>query len=296
MEDSQPATPLLNHSALQPRRWQFPNAHAITRKPVPRPDTQPSRVRSTIDYEEARISNADDTSTPDYRPVSAGHPGQSHTFHEQDGRFSSEIGRRTIPKSTGTGRLRHITLVCLLLVLPLYGVTTALLVVIYHNRLPDPRPDSSSDSCSGIVVGYGASQLTSLSTWISTVATLLAPAFMSLISYPVARSMTRHSETDSRLPSPYQTGLLIELLGGSVVALWNSLSYSFSRRRARMSPLLYLSYAGLLCGVLFGVLTQLADFWLHRATYSILYTVSQPVAAAQYGRKLSSYCDELLPE
>ena len=75
-----------------------------------------------------------------------------------------------------------------------------------------------------------------------------------------------------------------------MISLWGSLSYMCSRRRARVSPLLYYSYVGLLCGVLFGVLTQLADFWLHRATHSILYTVSRPTEVAPYGRQLSSYC------
>lgn len=69
-----------------------------------------------------------------------------------------------------------------------------------------------------------------------------------------------------------------------------SLTYMVSRKRAGVSPLLYFGYAGLLCGVFFGVLTQLADFWLHRATYSILYAVSRPTDPAPYGRRLSSYC------
>ncbi len=191
-----------------------------------------------------------------------------------------------------TGRLPHIALLCALLVLPLCGVTIALVVIVYQNLLPPSRL-ASSQPCAGLVVNYGASQLTSLSTWISTVATLLAPAFMALLAYPVARYMTRRLDLDhnvTRLPSPYQTGLLIELLGGGLVSVWSSLRYMISRRRVKLSPLLCLSSAILLCGLLLGLLTQLADFWLHRATDSILYPASKPITSAEYGRQLSDYC------
>ncbi|KAJ9602600.1 hypothetical protein H2200_012793 [Cladophialophora chaetospira] len=195
----------------------------------------------------------------------------------------------TNPTTRMPGRLRHIALLCGLLVLPLCGVTRALLVIIYQNRLP-PSHLGSSQPCSGLIADYGASQLTSLSTWISTVATLMAPAFMALLAYPVARYMTQPDHSSEKLPSPYQMGLLIELLGGGLMSAWLSMRYMISRKRIRLSPLLYLSSACLIFGIFLGLLTQLADFWLHRATESILHASSQAVASAGYGRQLSDYC------
>ena len=269
MDRSQPGTPLLVGNPPQNQDTHSSSVHAIPRKPVPKANAQHTPEAGEVrDSEGGKFNNVGYSSVP-------GSPQQ---------------------KSNGSmaGRLRHITLICVLLVLPLCGITTALLVVVYQNRLPHSRL-ASSQPCSGLVVDYGASQLTSLSTWISTIATLLAPAFMALLSYPVAKSMTQRHDighVHQKLPSTYQTGLLVELLGGSLISLWGSLSYMLSRRRARVSALLYFSYAGLLCGVLFGILTQLADFWLHRATDSILYTASQPLSEAQYGRTLSSYCQD----
>jgi hypothetical protein len=198
--------------------------------------------------------------------------------------------RRRSRISIATLQLRHVCLVYLLILLPLVAITLALLIVVYNNRLPR----TEDLTCGGLVIDYGASQLTSLSTWISTVASLLTPAFMALFSYPVARAMTRDTTKRSMkgLPSPYQTGMLVELLSGSLLPLWTSLTHMLSRRRPKISPLVYLCYAGLFGGVLFAILTQLADFWLHRATHSILYSLSQPLAAANYGRQLSTQCQD----
>jgi hypothetical protein len=192
--------------------------------------------------------------------------------------------------SSITLRLRHIFLVYLFILLPLAAITMALLIVVYDNRLPR----TEDLTCGGLVINYGASQLTSLSTWISTIASLLTPAFMALFSYPVARAMTGDTMKQSmkELPSPYQTGMLVELLSGSLLPLWTSMTHMLSRHRPKISPLVHLCYAGLFGGVLFAILTQLADFWLHQATQSILYSLSQPLPTADYGRQLSTKCQD----
>ncbi len=291
MERSQPRTPLLaeDHAQTQVRRSSSP--YTIPRKPIPRANAEqiPEALKTVNDQEKRFHSVVNSTS--DLWPTLPSLSSQPNAAHQRDGKHAW-MSRERKHSPAMTGRLRHITFVCVFLVLPLCGITTALLVVVYQNRLPHSY-FSGSEPCSGLVVDYGASQLTSLSTWISTIATILAPAFMALLSYPIAKSMTQRNETEhslKTLPSPYQTGLLIELLGGSLISLWSSLTYIISPRRARVSPLLYFSYAGLVCGVLFGVLTQLADFWLHRATHSILYTVPRPLNAESYGRQLSPYC------
>jgi hypothetical protein len=185
------------------------------------------------------------------------------------------------------GRRRHISLVCAFLVLPLLAITAALLIIIYKSLL-----EHDAQQCSGLIVDYGASQLTSLSTWISTIAAFLAPALMALLSYPIARVMTQYSSRGSdSLPSPYQTGLLIDLFGGSPLSLWTTLTYIVSKKRAKASALVIFAFAALFFALLLSILAQLADFWLHRATSSILHTSTEALDSALYGRKLSDFCE-----
>jgi hypothetical protein len=293
MGGSQLRTPLLADNLPQTHGRDSSSASTIPRKPVPRVNAQHTPWASEVwDDEEGRVDSVGDSPTPSLQPVSTVHFNRPDNALQQHGKFSAMFRRQRKPSWVMTGRLRHITLVCAFLVLPLCGVTIALLSVLYQN-LQAPSHLESSQPCSGLIVNYGASQLTSVSTWISTIASLLAPAFMALLAYPVVKTMTRRLETNhstKKMPSPYQTGLLVELLGGNLVALWSSLSYMISRKRARLSPLLYFSYAALVCAILFGIFTQLADFWLHRATHSIIYTVSRPISAAGYGRRLSDSC------
>ena len=282
-----PTSPLLTDHLSENRTIDSSRRQSIPRKPVPGTKAQSQSNGGDDDQSLGRAIS--DSWSNAWRPTSAPSFGQDRAVDDTHSIKYENLNRPPDHDGTMEGRLRHITLVSLFLVLPLCGITAALLIITYKNLLPSSNVNDSSP-CSGLLVDYGASQLTSLSTWISTVATLLAPAFMALLSYPIAKVMARESHSTEKLPSPYQTSLLIELLGGSMVSLWGSFTYMLSRRRAKVSGLVHVGFIGLLFAILLGIFMQLADFWLHRATHSIIYKVSNSVVEAQYGRQLSQYC------
>lgn len=292
MEQSQPTERLLTDDLVNERTGHLSNAWTIRRKQIPnQPHQTTLDVGGTAQMDHESQREVPNNTTPHWQSVSTEDPDNHHDAHKPWKPFARHSQKE---RSQGGmhGRKRHISLLLMFLVLPLLGITTALLVVIYKKLLPQSH-FVNSQNCNGLLVNYGASQLTSISTWISTTATLLAPAYMALLSYPIAKSMTydlQKRRVENTLPSPYQTSLLVELLGGSLVSLWRSLQYMCSRKRARVSKLIPFSFVSLLLVVLLGVLMQLADFWLHRATDPILYQVSQPMSAAPYGRQLSQYC------
>ena len=201
MERSQPRTSSFAGALPPSQIGRTSRPQTIPRKPIPRENAGYSPVAREVSDDDATRFDQVDKSTLYFPPDPASLSTQPHQAHPQHGKFPRTHCRQRNHGSVMAGRLRHITLLCVFLVLPLCGVTIALLIVVYQNLLPHSDL-ASSEPCSGLVINYGASQLTSLSTWTSTIATILAPAFMALISYPVAKAMTQHSEANQAVKRP----------------------------------------------------------------------------------------------
>lgn len=85
-------------------------------------------------------------------------------------------------------------------------------------------------------VRINSSALVLLGSFSSSIASILITAFMTLVSYPVARQLLKASQRpaqrDRELPTPYQLGFLITLLNGGIAAIWHWIKYMFSRNKA----------------------------------------------------------------
>ncbi|KAI4111306.1 MAG: hypothetical protein LQ339_000767 [Xanthoria mediterranea] len=82
-----------------------------------------------------------------------------------------------------------------------------------------------------------STRLTFIASFSSTLATTMLPAIMALFSYTTALAVSRESDSEAqhRLPSPYQLDLLINILGGSLQALWSFVMYVFGSKRKRVA-------------------------------------------------------------
>lgn len=105
-------------------------------------------------------------------------------------------------------------------------------------QLPDDKPNSNV-----YLTHFSATQLTTLASWASNVATLVPGFLLILYSYRLANLFIMQSndgETHHLLPTPYQLGLLLGTLDGKLMSLWDGLRYSFWKQKdgVRMNVLL----------------------------------------------------------
>ena len=142
---------------------------------------------------------------------------------------------------------------------PFIAIVGVLLYLINANRvgreklsLPDLHlPTDTSDS-DAFLVNFSATQLTTLASWASNVATLVPGLLMTLYSCRVASYLLRQSELGQveQLLTPYQLSLLLETLDAKLMSLWTGCSYFFWKGRLRASKVLRLPVA-----LLFAALT-----------------------------------------
>jgi hypothetical protein len=134
-----------------------------------------------------------------------------------------------------------------------------LLGLIYVNRLPSavgPNDNGSVrhvETCKdGLFVNYPATRLTFVSSLISTAATYMSLPIMILASFPISRGLIKDSKRSSQtaLPSPYQSNLLISLLAGGLNSLWNTVEYLIVWRKKRVQVYRAVTTCALILGVM----------------------------------------------
>ena len=98
--------------------------------------------------------------------------------------------------------------------------------------LPIPNVSYGSAVFSPISAG----PLEFISSLSSTLATILLPITMILVSFSVAYSLSRHSDSmnEEKLPSPYQLSLLIGMLDGKLPSLWSLWRYRLGSKKKRV--------------------------------------------------------------
>ena len=124
------------------------------------------------------------------------------------------------------------------LILPMLALAIALLALVFVHLMPDNNSTYSVGNTTNIPLGaayyvnYSATRLTFVSSVSSTLSTVLIVLAMILFSYPLAQSLAKKSDNEdvSRLPSPFQVGLLIDVLDGKIITLWSGLRYIFGPR------------------------------------------------------------------
>jgi hypothetical protein len=171
---------------------------------------------------------------------------------------------------------------------PLLIVACILIILVYSNlgnttfahgksvlpelQLPSDRVDNSV-----YLVDFSATQLTTLASWASSIATLMPGVLIGLYGYRVAKAMIRYSETASTddLPTPYQLSLLLGTYTGGILILWDWISYLFSKRRQKMVPVFTFALIIFAASSTLAYMIWAADTWFHvmtsTAQVSIVY-------------------------
>ena len=107
-----------------------------------------------------------------------------------------------------------------------------------------------------IYVDMSATILTTVASWSSTMAPLVLPFLLTLVSFPVARTMMRASQNGDRArqPTPYQLALILKLLSNaSLGSLWRCITYLFTstkKRAALTKPLAVMTWLLLMASLL----------------------------------------------
>jgi hypothetical protein len=150
-------------------------------------------------------------------------------------------GHQTSPHMRG--RSKDILLAFLILTVPMVALSAALLALIYHYRVvrnefisSNLRLNTGQDDSKVIYVKFSATALTQVASWSSTLAPILVGFAITLISYPVARSiLLAGQQNDKRaLPTPYQFYLMLRMVtNGSPVSLWHWITYTTKWTRPR---------------------------------------------------------------
>jgi hypothetical protein len=161
--------------------------------------------------------------------------GQDFTYNpglRQEPQVAQQPAWKTQKKMNGARRDIFWALACILV--PMLGLSALIIGLVLANRVKSndetdsalaiPQRQDTDDSA--YYVHINSTTFATIASWSSTVAPLLIMAAMSLASFPVARNLKDRSASDSTdLPTPFQLGLLLETLTGSIMSLWNFIRY-----------------------------------------------------------------------
>ena len=189
---------------------------------------------------------------------------------------------------------RTIAVALAVILLPMLGLTALLLGLILANRV-ERRSGSlaftqrSDTDDSAYYVDFNATALATISSWSATVAPLLAVAAMSLASFPIARVFKGNSESGSRdLPTPFQFGMLLESLTGTIGAFFSLGKYILWPHKASFPPLVGLAFFVLSVSSFVGYAITGVDTWLHLVIETVNVDVgSSQIPSATYGRGMA---------
>jgi hypothetical protein len=145
-----------------------------------------------------------------------------------------------------SGRQREITCHVLILCVPMLVFSTVLLYfVLFHSVTHDVTGladngelmlASDHNEPGVYFVNVSATRLIFIASWSSSLAPLLVTSMATLWSYRIPREMAQQSRasTHGRLPTPFQLGLTLSMLTGSVLtSLYKWGSYSWTTKKSK---------------------------------------------------------------
>jgi hypothetical protein len=128
---------------------------------------------------------------------------------------------------------KHILLASSVVVVPMVTFTAVLLVLVFDNlgdhlycpyeEICPESPVVNGTSPSHYYVDFPATRLVFVSSLSSTISFALVGALMSIYAYCAAARLTEASVSanqNKRLPTSYQTSLLVRLLNADYLSLW----------------------------------------------------------------------------
>ena len=134
-----------------------------------------------------------------------------------------------------------VILSALLITVPLLAIALGIVSIVFHyqvSQTPSLFDANSRIDDSAYYVNFSATQLTTLSSWLSSLAPSLPSASMALLALPCAAALagnTRNLHLES-LPTPGQLSVLVPLLDGSWTGIWGW----FSLRSQRQIPWIHM--------------------------------------------------------
>lgn len=155
------------------------------------------------------------------------------------------LSNATMASSPGThirGVVQDILLAFAIASIPMIALSALLLGLVFKYRvIPDGPSAKSFDASyehdgSVIYIDLSATILTTVASWSSTMAPLVLPSIMTLISYPIAKVIIQASQesNNDRNPTPYQLVLILRIMcNASFGSLWYCITYVFTSRPKR---------------------------------------------------------------
>ncbi|KAI1049488.1 hypothetical protein LB506_004644 [Fusarium annulatum] len=149
-----------------------------------------------------------------------------------------------------------------------------------HPNSPSFQSAVSADS-NVIYVDFPPTTLIIVASWSSTMASLILPFLLTLVSFPVSRTLIQASQSGDRTqqPTPRQYALILRIMSNaSLSALWSCVTYLFTSKRksAPMTqPLTFVTWMLALASFL-SILVFATDTWLHFVTKTVLLTQFSP--------------------
>jgi hypothetical protein len=144
-------------------------------------------------------------------------------------------GRR-IYRSRMGGRHLNILLSFFVMTVPMIAFSALILGLVYRYRVvhndfiqENLRFDRGQDESDVIYVKLSATILTTIASWSSTVAPILVGFVVTLISYPVARTLVNAVEYNrsDQLLTPYQLALMLRMVAsGGPASFWDWVKYA----------------------------------------------------------------------
>ncbi|CZR64410.1 uncharacterized protein PAC_14308 [Phialocephala subalpina] len=202
---------------------------------------------------------------PDAKPTSVTTVEATHDIREKGGKRRSFVPKNTTVYFS----------ICFATV-PLLLIACILIGMVYSNLgnaqgdsvLPELQLPSDTVDSSAYLVDFSATQLTTLASWASSIATLLPGVLVGLCGYRVAREMMQHSEDSNtnRLPTPYQLSLLLGTYTGGLLTVWNWISYLLWKRRQNVIPVFTFTLVVFVSSSVLAYLIWAADTWFHVTT------------------------------
>ncbi|KAI9765133.1 MAG: hypothetical protein M1840_007840 [Geoglossum simile] len=202
-----------------------------------------------------------------------------------------------------SGKYTDICFAFSVITIPMVLFSIILLYLVFGHRVaesefryPELRDPTAQASSGAYFVEVSAPTLVFIASWSSTLALSLVSVVITLYSYSVALGIVKRSEGSdyAGLPTPYQLGILVRLMNGSLGALWSWAKYTFGWRgkRPKVSPELKWTVTVMVSAVSLSLLISLADTWLHVTTKTVQYLQVSPVSTPDrtFGRGLSARC------
>ena len=146
------------------------------------------------------------------------------------------------------GAVNNIALAIIVITVPFLVFIGLLLYLVFKFRVrrgdlsPNLQLLSDADDTNVYFVNYSATRLTTIASWASNVATILPGFVLTMSSYHLANIYLAQSKKAENcvigarsLPTPYQLGLLLDMLDGKITAVWNVMNYYFWKKRERLN-------------------------------------------------------------